>query len=266
MTNGIAPFDVTRTSFAAAYSGAAAGMQYDRLQIDSPRTAGFSRQPGTKSHDATATPSTSTQPQQQWGSWADAHTASRIAVRQSLFRGRRWGLPLLLLLLAITYEVAASFIMYVISDFYLAVSSQDLPLFLTVLWKSLIVVVAVASLRAGRDFACEACALQWRCSLVRFLHGYYLKGTVPYQLVHAAGGKAARVDNPDQRLVSPCNGQLQTRFAHVRQDTYWHVQSLGVSSTKRLDEAFTPYLLVRLQPQDLAFDNSFRNMNAALAQ
>ncbi|KAG5181512.1 ABC transporter transmembrane region 2-domain-containing protein [Tribonema minus] len=168
------------------------------------------------------------QEQQQWGTWRHAYEASRICFWHGLLRDRRWCLPLLLVTLAITYEVAASFIMTVIGDFYLAVSSQDWQLFMNVLWRSMLVVAVVGTLRACRDFACEACALQWRCNLVRYLHAHYLRGTVPYQLTRAGGGSsgsssgggkaAAAVDNPDQRIVSDA-AALTTAMGEVIQKT-----------------------------------------------
>ena len=54
----------------------------------------------------------------------------RVFFIRGLFVGRRWLFPLVLACSASSYEVAASTILQVISDFYLAVSSMDAPLFL----------------------------------------------------------------------------------------------------------------------------------------
>jgi ATP-binding cassette, subfamily D (ALD), member 4 len=65
------------------------------------------------------------------------------------------------------------------------------------------VVAVVGTLKASRDFACEACALVWRRNLVRFLHEHYLSGITPYTLTHgSACNDTDTLDNPDQRIVS----------------------------------------------------------------
>lgn len=56
----------------------------------------------------------------------------RVFLVRGLFVKRRWLFPLLLACSAASYEVAASTILNVIGDFYLAISSRDASLFLQV--------------------------------------------------------------------------------------------------------------------------------------
>ena len=57
----------------------------------------------------------------------------RVFFVRGLFVGRRWLFPLVLACTASSYEIAASTILNVIGDFYLAISSLDAELFLQVL-------------------------------------------------------------------------------------------------------------------------------------
>lgn len=54
----------------------------------------------------------------------------RVFFYRGLFVGQRWLFPLLLATSAVAYEVAASTILNVIGEFYLAISSMNTPLFL----------------------------------------------------------------------------------------------------------------------------------------
>lgn len=56
----------------------------------------------------------------------------RVFLVRGLFVKRRWLFPLVLACSAASYEVAASTILNVIGDFYLAISSRDASLFLQV--------------------------------------------------------------------------------------------------------------------------------------
>lgn len=56
----------------------------------------------------------------------------RVFFVRGLFVGRRWVFPLLLACTAASYEIAASTILGVIGDFYLAISSMDATLFVQV--------------------------------------------------------------------------------------------------------------------------------------
>lgn len=66
----------------------------------------------------------------------DLGMLSRVFLLRGLFVGRRWVFPALLACSAASYEVAASTILSVIGDFYLAISSMDANLFLQVSWRS----------------------------------------------------------------------------------------------------------------------------------
>lgn len=56
----------------------------------------------------------------------------RVFFVRGLFVGRRWLFPVVLVCTASGYEIAASTILNVIGDFYLAISSLDAELFLQV--------------------------------------------------------------------------------------------------------------------------------------
>lgn len=54
----------------------------------------------------------------------------RVFLVRGLFVGQRWVFPLLLACSGVGYEAAASVVLNVIGEFYLAISSMDTPLFL----------------------------------------------------------------------------------------------------------------------------------------
>lgn len=130
----------------------------------------------------------------QRGSWNDAAKVAKLALLAS-----GWAYPAMLLLSAVAYEIASSFIIYATSNFYLSISSQDLNLFVNVLWRSMLVVTLVAICRTVRDYASEASALVWRSGLVKYLHTLYLQGVKPFEISHDAAH--SMVDNPDQRIA-----------------------------------------------------------------
>ncbi|CAM9468659.1 unnamed protein product [Chrysoparadoxa australica] len=120
--------------------------------------------------------------------------------------------PILLLLTSIAYQVSARYIMDVIGKFYYALSEQDADLFMSVLWKSSLLVTLVASLKAISKLLREVCALQWRERLVVRLHKLYTRGMGPYRLVtpqsvkpnasnFQAAASTSAVDNADQRIA-----------------------------------------------------------------
>lgn len=63
----------------------------------------------------------------------DTSMTVRVFLVRGLFVGRKWLFPLLLACSAFGYEIAASTILNVIGDFYLAISSLDVQLFLQVI-------------------------------------------------------------------------------------------------------------------------------------
>ncbi|CAM9770044.1 unnamed protein product, partial [Phaeothamnion confervicola] len=107
----------------------------------------------------------------------------------------------LLAVWSVGYELAASFVMDVLGDFYLSISGRDAALFLRVLWRSLLITALVATLKAARSFAEEMCAVRWRRQLTRFLHRRYLTGTTPHRLATSANPGIA-ADNADQRIAA----------------------------------------------------------------
>lgn len=62
--------------------------------------------------------------------FGDLSMLLRVFFVRGLFVGRRWLFPLILACTATSYEIAASTILNVIGDFYLAISSLDAELFL----------------------------------------------------------------------------------------------------------------------------------------
>jgi len=107
-----------------------------------------------------------------------------------------------LIVASVCQEISASYIMTIISGFYLAISQKNAEMFFAILWKSLIITTIVSILKSFTNFFQDWCAVAWRKSLVSSVQALYLSGKVSssgcplvYELV-----TQQKLDNPDQRL------------------------------------------------------------------
>jgi ATP-binding cassette subfamily D (ALD) protein 4 len=99
---------------------------------------------------------------------------------------------------ALVYETAASYIMTIISRFYEAITNDDLELFMSTLWLSVLLIVLISFLRSLKRFLADYNALLWREGLViRLIQ--ILDSPDACVSLHSDDGRTA-VDNVDQRI------------------------------------------------------------------
>ena len=102
-----------------------------------------------------------------------------------------------LVITAFAFELSSIAIMGVISRFYYSVSSSDSGLFFKCLWKSLVVVSLVSTLKSFKTYYTEVCAVEWREKLAKIIHACYVrKDMVAYNLICLD-----KIENADQRAT-----------------------------------------------------------------
>ena len=79
-------------------------------------------------------------------------------------------LPVLLVLVTAAFEFTGLLVMGIISDFYSSVVALNRSYFTRALLRAVGTVLLIAVLKSVQTLAQEACALQWRCTLVAALH------------------------------------------------------------------------------------------------
>lgn len=127
----------------------------------------------------------------------DLLTISRLILKCDVHASRSRINFILLIIVSFAFEISSIAIMKVISRFYFSVTSRDFELFLTCLWRSLIVISVVSAMKSLKTYFTEVCALEWRASLVKFLHENCInKAMVAYNAI-----TINRLENMDQRIT-----------------------------------------------------------------
>lgn len=132
---------------------------------------------------------------------------------------RNVALPVLLVLVTAAYEFTGLLVMGIISDFYSSVVALDRAYFTRALLQAVGTVLLIAVLKSLQTLAQEACALQWRCTLVAALHrGFFANFDVQATTedkgegVPTLGDSDQRVTQDTERLTTSASLCLATIF------------------------------------------------------
>ena len=94
---------------------------------------------------------------------------------------RKWLMPLALLISACIFEVVSTWIMDILANLYLAVSSEDIHLFRKTLISAAFIVSLLSILKALKAYSQNICAIEWRYHIVSALHrGYFSLNRMRY--------------------------------------------------------------------------------------
>eukprot|EP01041_Mallomonas_annulata_P001687 gene1687-3264_t len=140
-------------------------------------------------------------PEKTWTIHRGRNISQIIKVIHTPIRNRKssWFVRVLFLS-GICYEISSAFVMSVISEFYLSISSKNYELFIACLVKSIVIITIVSILKSLQTFSSEGCALLWRERLVHTLHNIYFNSNAAYSMIHGVNNHGV-LENPDQRMT-----------------------------------------------------------------
>ena len=99
-----------------------------------------------------------------------------------------------LILLTFSLEWCSTFIMFVVSDFYLAISDGNKEMFQQSLYHAVVLIAVMSLLKAGKSVATEQCALLWRYKIVHTIQLLFVQQQQPIN------PDLSSLDSPDQRV------------------------------------------------------------------
>ena len=155
------------------------------------------------------TSSSSNVDREQESSLAKAIFLTRVCL---LPNGFDWMYPVLLISSTILYEFTSFATMMIIADFYRSITSRDVNLFVYILQKSCIIVIAVSISKSSQQYFSDICSLLWREKIVDFIHYHYFS-CIALNL-NMKNIQKLRETNPEQR-VSQDVDKLTLEFSRV---------------------------------------------------
>lgn len=132
-----------------------------------------------------------------------------ICLTTDCVREEKWKLPSAFLVTSLLYELLSTQSMNILSGLYRAVSSKDSALFEKTLFRALIIVFALAVLKAIANYFNDLCAIQWRRYLVERIHTGYSRFSIEVQ-----SKVVSDVSTKDQRITQDVD-RLTTKSAEL---------------------------------------------------
>lgn len=129
-----------------------------------------------------------------------------------------------LVLVAISFEVTASFIMQIVGNFEESVTGKKKEEFVTTLIRALVICICVAAQKAALIYLKGRAALRWREELVNRQHRHYLSPQHFYQIIY---GRRDDRSGLRKSLDSKEDGVLENPDQRLSQDTDRLTMNLG---------------------------------------